>query len=44
VMIAGGVMGLSFAYMWVVSMYQMWFARVPAAVTGRKPQDRSDVG
>ena len=23
----GGVMGLSFAYMWVVCMYQMWFAR-----------------
>ena len=44
VMIAGGVMGLSFTYMWVVSMYQMWFARVPTAVTGRKAQDRSDVG
>ena len=22
-------MGLSFAFMWVVSMYQMWFYRVP---------------
>jgi hypothetical protein len=37
-------MGLSFTYMWVVSMYQMWFARTPAAVTGRTAQDRSDVG
>lgn len=44
VMIAGGIMGLSFAYMWVVSMYQMWFARVPAAVAGRNAQDRTDVG
>ena len=44
VMIAGGVMGLSFTYMWIISMHQMWFARTPSAVTGRKPHDRSDVG
>lgn len=44
VMIAGGVMGLSFTYMWFVSMHQMWFARTPSAVIGRKPHDRSDVG
>lgn len=44
VMLAGGFMGLSFTYMWFVSMYQMWFARVPTAVAGRKQQDRSDVG
>ena len=44
VMIAGGVIGLSFAYMWVVSMVQMWFARPPAAVAGRKAHDRGDVG
>ena len=35
VMIAGGVMGLSFAYMWFVSMFQIWFARLPAAVAKR---------
>jgi S-100/ICaBP type calcium binding domain len=32
VMFAGGFMGLSFAYMWVISMYQMWIARPPAAI------------
>jgi hypothetical protein len=44
VMIAGGVIGLSFAFMWFVSMYQMWFAKVPAAIAGRKAHDRGDVG
>jgi hypothetical protein len=44
VMFAGGGMGLSFAFMWVVSMYQMWFTQPPAAVTGREVQDRSNVG
>jgi len=44
VMIAGGVIGLSFAYMWFVSMYQMWIGRVPAAVAERRPQDAADVG
>jgi hypothetical protein len=44
VMIAGGVMALSFTYMWFVSMYQMWFAPPPAAVTGRKPRDLASVG
>jgi hypothetical protein len=34
VMIAGGLMGLSFAFMWLVSMYQMWFSRTPRAVMG----------
>lgn len=36
VTMAGGAgMGASFAFMWVVSMYQMWFSKVPAAVTDR---------
>ncbi|MDP2240800.1 MAG: hypothetical protein Q8K18_11650 [Burkholderiales bacterium] len=35
VMIAGGGMGLSFAYMWVISIYQMWFARTPPAIADR---------
>jgi hypothetical protein len=35
VMAAGAVLGLCFAIMWVVSMYQMWFSRAPAAVTER---------
>jgi len=35
VLIAGGLMGLCFAIMWVTSMYQMWFYRVPELVSGR---------
>jgi hypothetical protein len=35
VLIAGGLMGLSFAFMWVVSMYQMWFYRIPEHVRSR---------
>jgi len=35
VLIAGGLMGLSFAVMWITSMYQMWFYRVPEHVSGR---------
>jgi len=26
------VMGLCFAFMWVVSMYQMWFSPAPSQV------------
>jgi len=36
VLIAGGLMGLSFAIMWIISMYQMWFYRVPEHVSGRR--------
>lgn len=36
VMAAGGLMGLSFAYMWFVSMYQLWFGRAPGAVIARQ--------
>ena len=36
VMLGGAVMGLSFAYMWVVSMVQMWFSRPPSAIAHRK--------
>ena len=35
VMGGGALMGLCFAFMWVVSMWQMWFMRTPAAVTER---------
>jgi hypothetical protein len=44
VMIAGGVIGLSFAYMWLVSMYQMWLGRAPAAVARRKAGEAGVVG
>jgi hypothetical protein len=32
VLIAGGLMGLSFAIMWITSMYQMWFYTPPEFV------------
>lgn len=35
VLIAGGLMGLAFAIMWFISMYQMWFYRVPTHISGR---------
>jgi hypothetical protein len=41
VMAAGAVMGLCFAFMWVVSMYQLWFSRTPPAVTQRTSGDVS---
>ena len=44
VMAGGGVMGLCFAFMWVVSMYQMWFSRTPSAVVQRKQGEPHDVG
>jgi len=39
VIIAGLLMGLSFAYMWVVSMYQMWFSPAPPQVVERQGGD-----
>ncbi|MDH5578019.1 MAG: hypothetical protein OEZ09_06135 [Betaproteobacteria bacterium] len=44
VMIGGALMGLSFAFMWVVSMYQMWFTRPPKAVVYRDGGANTDVG
>ena len=35
VLASGGLMGLCFAIMWFISMYQMWFYRVPEHVSGR---------
>lgn len=32
VMASGGVTGMCFGFMWVVSVWQMWFGRVPAAL------------
>ena len=44
VMIAGAVMGLSFAYMWVVSMYQLWFSSPPSVVMQRTDGEGRAVG
>ena len=35
VMGAGAAMGMCFAFMWVVSMYQMWFSKTPPVVEQR---------
>ncbi|MBI4194138.1 MAG: hypothetical protein HY526_03555 [Betaproteobacteria bacterium] len=35
VMLSGAVMGASFAFMWAVSMYQLWFSATPAVVEKR---------
>jgi hypothetical protein len=32
-------MGLSFAFMWLVTMYQLWFSRPPRAVLERSGDD-----
>ena len=39
VMGAGALMGLCFAFMWVMSMYQMWFSKTPSAVEQRAGGD-----
>jgi hypothetical protein len=44
VMIAGAGMGLAFAFMWVVSMYQMWLSRPPSVVVRRQESGMTDVG
>jgi hypothetical protein len=36
---SGGVMGMSFAFMWLVSMYQMWWAKTPPPVIQRASED-----
>ena len=43
-MAAGGIMGFCFAAMWFTSMYQMWIARTPKAVTQRDSEDMSVIG
>jgi len=44
VMISGAVMGLCFAFMWVTTMYQLWFAPAPQAVAERKESNIPIVG
>ena len=44
VMIAGAGMGLAFAFMWVVSMYQMWLSRPPSVVVRRQESGMTEVG
>jgi hypothetical protein len=44
VMGAGATMGLCFAFMWVVSMYQMWISPTPSKVAERGGGDSRGVG
>lgn len=44
VMSAGALMGMCFAFMWFVSMYQMWVSPTPAKVIQRTSRDRRGVG
>jgi hypothetical protein len=44
VIIGGALMGLAFAFMWVVSMYQMWFSHPPSVVVDRQAGETTDVG
>jgi len=42
VMASGGVTGLCFGFMWVVSVWQMWFGRAPAQLLAQ--DDTANVG
>ena len=44
VMLAGGLMGLCFAFMWVTTMYQLWFSPTPTPVMRREGGDIYNVG
>lgn len=44
VLLSGGLMGACFAFMWVVTMYQLWFTAPPAAILERKDGDIPNVG
>ncbi len=43
-MASGALMAMSFAFMWVVSMYQMWFGTTPTPVEQRAGGDMPSVG
>lgn len=39
VLLGGALMGMSFAFMWVVTMYQLWFSKPPRMVLDRAGGD-----
>ena len=41
VMLAGGLMGVCFAFMWVTTMWQLWFSAPPKPVTQRVDGENS---
>jgi hypothetical protein len=44
VLFAGALMGGCFAFMWLVTMYQLWFSRPPAMVESRTDGDTAIIG
>lgn len=44
VLFAGGLMGACFAFMWLVTMYQLWFSPPPAMVAERVGGDTAIIG
>lgn len=42
VMAAGGVTGLCFGFMWVLSVWQMWFARPPAPIVAQELESAAE--
>ncbi len=44
VMISGGLMGAAFAYMWIVSMYQLWFYKLPPEIASRQQSEARTIG
>jgi hypothetical protein len=44
VLISGALMGLSFAAMWIVSMWQIWFYTVPDWVAQREISGQRRIG
>jgi len=44
VMISGGLMGASFAYMWIVSMYQLWLYKLPKEIADRQQSEARTIG
>jgi hypothetical protein len=44
VLLSGGLMGVCFAFMWVTTMYQLWFSPAPPAVLKREGGDIPNVG
>ena len=44
VIAAGGLMGMCFAFMWLVTMYQLWFSPPPAMVRERERVDIPVIG
>jgi len=41
--LAGALMAASFAFMWLVTMYQLWFSKPPRMVIERRPDDPTSI-